>query len=463
MNKIKKVILQFFNDNTESNKKKNHSNKKCLHDKLLLDLIKVNNVNTNSKGNYKINKQIFSNFIKTSNFCNPYSIYTKFFENIDSYSNGDFGGGGISIRAIQIDKLNRIYIGGEFNLIGNLVCSNIAMWDGTKWYNLDSGVNSEVDCLCIDSNNNLWVGGSFDIVGNITSKNIAKWNGINWVPIKGVDSNVSSILTNSNGDIIIGGYFNNSELGIPLNKIAKWNSTNWINIGPTYPIDNIYAMGIDKLDNIYIGGYFFPVSVYNSMGWSILKNNNGEELSQIINTIIIDPNTNNPIFGGIIGNFGTITNVFNVIKFDLSNNTWFPLNNSNGFGLNAQCNVLVYDKYNNRIIAGGSFSGLTDDGITSDNTLSLIASYDGTNWSPISNGINGSYVQTIGILNKGTTLIGGFINGSKNIYSNGLVIYTNNYVNIWWKKNLLYTLTDFNNKVTISARDIVQYVFEHSL
>ena len=219
---------------------------------------------------------------------------------------------------------------------------------------------------------------------------------------------------------------------------------------------------VDKLDNIYIGGYFFPVSVYNSMGWSILKNNNGEELSQIINTIIIDPNTNNPIFGGIIGNFGTITNVFNVIKFDLSNNTWFPLNNSNGFGLNAQCNVLVYDKYNNRIIAGGLFSGLTD-GTTSNNTLSLIASYDGTNWSPISNGINGSYVQTIGILNKGTTLIGGFINGSKNIYSNGLVIYTNNYVNIWWKKNLLYTLTDFNNKVTISARDIVQYVFEHSL
>jgi hypothetical protein len=466
-----KIIKKLFDFDKQSTKKKSHkklkkkiSNKKTSKEnsKLKLSVIKITKKNSNN-GNYYIKKNNFATFVKKVNCNNSISIYTKFFQDIEFISNSS-GGDSVSIKAMIIDKLGRLYIGGNFNKIGNLICNNIATWDGNKWNNLADGINSEVLSLGIDSNNNLFVGGSFSgsYSGNILSKNIIKWNGSSWESLDGgVNNNVFTIGTLSNGQIVIGGSFDATITSeTTLHKIAKWNNSQWIDLGTTFSAD-IYALAIDKNDLIYIGGYYLQASVLNTNTgiWTTLMDNASNKLEQIINTIIINKITQNPIFGGRIDNFGSISGVYNVIEFNVVSNTWLPLTNSNGYGLDNQCYKLFYNYINNQIIAGGFFSGLTN-GTNSDTSLSRIATWNGVTWNPINVGINGDYVESFELLPDNTLFIGGRILGSNNLWSNGLVIYTSNYINICKKKDILYTLTNFNKSITISNRCDSEYIFQ---
>ncbi len=340
--------------------------------KLELGVKKITSEDISSKDEkFNIQNNTFLTYVKKTNFFNHTSIYTSFQENIENVS--DFRDNYISIKAMVFDNIGRLYIGGDFNKIGNLSCNNIAMWDGKKWNTLGEGLGSQVLSLCVDKNNNLFVGGSFGgtYYGSVKSKNIIMWNSYNkkWIELDGgVDRNVSSVNKISNGYIVISGDFTTSiDSSTYLEKIAYWNGTNWINIGADFLIDkSIYASTIDKFDNIYIGGYNdLAVSVYNwkTNQWNKLIDTNSNELTQIINAIVINPITSNPIFGGSIGNFGSITNVFNVIEFDIITNTWIPLTNSDSYGLDSQCFSLFYDKINNQLLAGGVFSRLSN-GIT---------------------------------------------------------------------------------------------------
>jgi hypothetical protein len=438
--------------------------------KLELDIKKITNNDISKSGKFNILNNTFTTFVKKTNQLNEKYIYTDFEQQIENSTMREFDF--TSIKAIIIDNIGRLYIGGNFNRIGNLSCNNVAMWDGKRWNNLDYGVNGQVVSLGIDGNNNLFVGGSFagTFNGLVKSKNIIMWNTYskNWVSLDGgVNSNVVSINKLSDGNIVIAGYFTSSMNSLTLlEKIAYWNKTNWVNLGGDFLIDkNIYASAIDKSDNIYVGGYYgTPVSVYNwsSKLWSVLADKDSNILSQTVNAVLINPITSNPIFGGIIENFGspTITNVFNVVEFDINTNTWIPLTNSDGYGLDSQCNVLFYDKINERMIAGGSFEYLTNN-TTNGQILNLVASwdFDKKEWTNLGSGITGNYVEALEISSSNELFIGGFIGGSKNVWSNGIVIYTNNYVDLFFKNDLLYTLTNFRKSITISINKCLKYIF----
>ena len=441
---------------------KKYDNKKCDNKKSKLSIKKITKT---INSNYYIKKNNFTTLVKKINLNNSILIYTKFLQDIEYVSNS-FDMNNVTIKVMILDKLGRLYIGGNFNKIGNLICNNIAMWDGYKWYNLSNGIDGEIQSIGIDSNNNLFVGGSFNgsWFGKVLSKNIIKWNGTSWESLDGgVNNNVYSIGTLSNGKIVIGGSFDKSITSeTTLQKIAKWDNSQWVDLGASFLSSrDIYALAIDNNDLIYIGGYYLQVSVLNtSTGiWTILMDSASNILEQIINTIIIHKVTNNPIFGGRIENFGSISEVYNVIEFNVVSNTWLPLTNLNGYGLNDQCYKLFYNYINNQIIAGGFFSGLTN-GTISDRSLSRVAVWDGVKWNPISVGINGENVQSFELLADNTLFIGGDILGSNNLWSIGLVIYTPNYINICEKDNILYKLTNFNNSITISNKCDINYIFQ---
>ena len=444
--------------------------KKSSSSSLPLTQIKIKQSNTNDCV-YNICKETFSTFIKASSFINKDYIWTKFpqqIDYIDSYS--EFSQNSV-IKAMVVDKLGRLYIGGDFNKIGNLICNRIAMWDGKSWNNLGIGIEGQVTVMAIDKNNNLWVGGSISKSGSIPCSCIAKWNWKLkvWEQIEGVNSNVMSIVVSAFGTIVIGGSFNLSDSGTVLASAAVFNdlTNKWINIGADYMINKpIYAMAIDKKNNlVYAGGFTgFPVSKYNftTNSWTKLSDNNGNEFSELVNTIVIDPNTSSPIFGGAFtyDTVNFIPNLHNVVKYDVDSKTWIPLNNPDGFGLNSQCYKLFWDRKNNRLIAGGFFSYLTNGNVEGEN-LNRIAIYDGTQWLKISDGINGSGVESIEILMDGTILFGGnFVGANNQLWSNSLIAWSNDYVQINWKGKFLYTLTNFERDITISVNNCVQYIFE---
>ena len=54
---------------------------------------------------------------------------------------------------IKVPIDDRRFRGIECN---NLICNNVAMWDGYKWNNLANGLDGEVQSIGIDSYNNFY-------------------------------------------------------------------------------------------------------------------------------------------------------------------------------------------------------------------------------------------------------------------------------------------------------------------
>jgi hypothetical protein len=86
---------------------------------------------------------------------------------------------------------NNLYVVGQFDSAGGLPANNIAMWDGSNWHNLGSGIqfiyqsesyNPSVYGICVYKGR-LYVSGYFNIAGGVNCNNIAAWDGNSWSAI----------------------------------------------------------------------------------------------------------------------------------------------------------------------------------------------------------------------------------------------------------------------------------------
>jgi trimeric autotransporter adhesin len=127
---------------------------------------------------------------------------------------------------------NVLYAGGSFDSAGGHKANNIAEWNGSAWSPVGAGV------LPVNSSNgvfaltvygpDLCVGGQFNNAGGASVNNIALWNGTSWSAVgSGVNGNINA-LTTYNGSLIAGGVFDTAG-GVPANNIAQWISPLGIN------------------------------------------------------------------------------------------------------------------------------------------------------------------------------------------------------------------------------------------
>lgn len=143
------------------------------------------------------------------------------------------GGVNETVRVLYVNPNDgNLYMGGEFpELIdGNAGVvdynmSGIAMYDGSDWTSLGSGLNEY--CRAIhEYNGNLIAGGYFTTAGGVPAQKIAKWNGTTWSAMgggfdgNGIDEYVKSA-TVWNGIFFAGGAYTQAEGG-PMNYIAQW-------------------------------------------------------------------------------------------------------------------------------------------------------------------------------------------------------------------------------------------------
>jgi hypothetical protein len=66
--------------------------------------------------------------------------------------------------AAAVDGSGNLYIGGSFIVVGNVIATNIARWNGSSWSALGSGMNSQVNALAV-SGSTLYAGGEFTAAG----------------------------------------------------------------------------------------------------------------------------------------------------------------------------------------------------------------------------------------------------------------------------------------------------------
>ena len=143
------------------------------------------------------------------------------------------GGVNESVRVLYVNPNDgNLYLGGEFpELIDGDVgiqdfnMSGIAMYDGSNWTPLGTGLNEY--CRAIhEYNGNIVAGGYFTSAGGVAANKIAKWDGSIWSPMGqgfdavGVDEYVKAS-TVWNGIFFAGGAYTQAE-GNPMNYIAQW-------------------------------------------------------------------------------------------------------------------------------------------------------------------------------------------------------------------------------------------------
>ncbi|MGQ0553055.1 MAG: hypothetical protein ACT4PU_07530 [Planctomycetota bacterium] len=141
-----------------------------------------------------------------------------------------------------------LYVGGSFQKIGGQDLRYLARWDGSSWSSLGAGPGGPPHALLsfddgLGGGPQLYAGGSFSTAGGAPAARIARWDGTAWWPLEaGLDSQVSS-LTSFNGTawggpaLIVGGWFQQAG-GMPASRIAQWgvaSTAAWQDLGSALP------------------------------------------------------------------------------------------------------------------------------------------------------------------------------------------------------------------------------------
>jgi hypothetical protein len=298
------------------------------------------------------------------------------------------------VRALTVYN-NAVIAGGDFTIAGGNSASYIAMWNGSSWLTLGSGMGggiTRVYALAV-YNNELIAGGWFTTAGGISANFIAKWNGSSWAPLgsgmSGSSSFVNALIV-YNGGLVAGGNFTTAG-GVSANFIAKWNGSSWAPLGTG--LNN----GVDALTvyngALIVGGAFTTaggnsanrIALWNGNSWSPL----GSGMNSSVNSLNIYGS--DLIAGGYFTNAGGVSANY-IAKWD--GNLWTPL----GSGMTGGVNAL--NIYNSELIAGGIFTS------AGGNSASYIAQWNGNSWSTLSSGMsNGGIVWALTVY--GNNLIAG--------------------------------------------------------
>ncbi|GAG42186.1 unnamed protein product, partial [marine sediment metagenome] len=111
------------------------------------------------------------------------------------------------VRRFIVDGMGNLIAAGGFTNAGGTPANRIAMWDGSNWSPLGSGLNNSAVALARDWNKNIYVGGNFTSAGGVSANRVAKWDGSSWSPLgAGIEGDVVRTLAfDSNGNLYAGG------------------------------------------------------------------------------------------------------------------------------------------------------------------------------------------------------------------------------------------------------------------
>ena len=131
--------------------------------------------------------------------------------------------------------------GGNFDSAGGVSAEHIAVWDGSSWSplapGLDGMLNDYVNVLTVQDGQ-LLVGGRFGMAGwVIGTRGVAVWDGSSWSPLgSGMDYEVHA-LTVYNGQLMAGGDFFNAG-GAGIKYAAAWDGSSWqpLGSGTNWPV-----------------------------------------------------------------------------------------------------------------------------------------------------------------------------------------------------------------------------------
>lgn len=108
-------------------------------------------------------------------------------------------------------------------------------------------MNGQVNALAVGDSGYLYATGLFDSAGGVKAHNIARWNGNVWSAL-GSGIGGTSLAIDDSGNVF----------ACDIEQVFRWTDTKWDTLGGVGMNSSIYAVAIDKSNNICIGGAFNP-------------------------------------------------------------------------------------------------------------------------------------------------------------------------------------------------------------
>ncbi|HCN28192.1 MAG TPA: hypothetical protein DIT64_05325, partial [Verrucomicrobiales bacterium] len=135
-----------------------------------------------------------------------------------------------SVHAVALDNNGNLFVGGQFDAVGELEANNIARWNGTAWSTLGQGVNGEVLALAFAvEQSTLYVAGEFTEAGGAPAASVAAWNvdTQDWSALgTGISGGPVTALHFEFGQgLFAGGHFDEAGGTAGTARVALWNGS----------------------------------------------------------------------------------------------------------------------------------------------------------------------------------------------------------------------------------------------
>lgn len=320
----------------------------------------------------------------------------------------------------------KLVASGEFHISGNTPLTHIAMWDGSFWSNVGFGLVTPATVLAVY--NGRLVVNNFDNSGN---GSIGAWDGTSWAPLDTYywncffdDAEIIRSLTVFDGKLYAAGRFDTAD-GHAASNIVVWNGTSWSPIGTGFDAQ-VYALTVYDSFLIAAGefktvnGVTAPsIAAWDGSSWSSLGSNMAPWYPKLLTTY----NGSLAAFGYEVGlqtwngsswtDQGASNSInlrclveYNGQLIGVTNNKLVRWNGGSWQQVESSApghvfSISCYQVYNGKLIAGGVFTS------TDGESISLIAQWDGTSWSPYDSGPNG-YIHAMAIYDNKLVVAGYF-------------------------------------------------------
>jgi len=175
-----------------------------------------------------------------------------------------------AVHAIAIDNTGNVFAGGSFTTAGTVPANNIAQWTGSEWKALGNGFDDVVYALAIGPAGEIYAGGVFTASGAVPTERIARWNGTAWEALAssfdnrgtpGAEPAVFALGVDALGLVYVGGDFTEID-GVEAKGIAVWDGTAWRELGGGFEgagcvdaiLDNVWSIEVAESEGVYVVG-----------------------------------------------------------------------------------------------------------------------------------------------------------------------------------------------------------------
>jgi trimeric autotransporter adhesin len=263
------------------------------------------------------------------------------------------------VRAVVAN--GKVYVLGQFSLMGRMSTDNITAWDGKEWNSLalpdkmDGGIKGQINDLVIDQNGVVTVAGKFNSAGYIKANNIVRWDTKAWQALgDGTNGPINALALDLNGRIFVAGNFSQAG-GKAALGLAEWDPSTkgWLSL-PAPDLEEITVLAADSKGDLHAAGPFekgYKVTAWNGSQWKDLPGLFDKE----IKALHIDP-TGNLYVGGFFSSLSTGETAQALVRWNAQPGTWTNLGMSLGQNSIDKNSVeQILDGPNGSLYIGGNF------------------------------------------------------------------------------------------------------------